>query len=332
MRNLFKIKDLLNNTKVYLLLFNLLSIVTYSTNPFPSDYRIFLEEDCDACGCSNNGGSLGMGGIVDNNFVGIRYLYQQYESKDGIFDNSPKIEESFNTLQIWSRIPITEKLEVQVFVPYHFHDRNYIDKTTSINGLGDISLFANYTLINQQKGNYNELTDKVTTTNHLLKIGAGLKLPTGNFDERNNNAINPSFQLGTGSLDYVANVQYVYKYNKFGLTNHANYYYKTNNKKEYRFGNQFNFNSAFFYVFKDSQKHSFVPSLGLSGEFYQSNKKFNLAIKNTKGYALFTNIGIEYNTETITFGAMGMYPIHQNLAQGTIQVRYRTSLYLNYDF
>ena len=50
----------------------------YSRNPFPADYRLFLE-DCDACGCSNNGGSLGMGGVVDNNFVGVRYLYQKYD-------------------------------------------------------------------------------------------------------------------------------------------------------------------------------------------------------------------------------------------------------------
>ncbi|MEX6626591.1 transporter [Tenacibaculum salmonis] len=331
MKNLLKIKDLLKIKKTYLLLFTLLTTVMYSENPFPSDYRLFLE-DCDACGCSNNGGSLGMGGILENNFIGVRYLHQQYESKDGIFNNSPKIEESFNTMQIWSRIPITSKLDVQVFVPYHFHTRNYIDKSTQISGLGDVSLFANYTLINQQKGAYNETSDKVTSTNHLLKIGGGIKLPTGSFNEKNNNAINPSFQLGTGSLDYIANVQYVYKYNKLGVTNYVNYYYKTVNKKEYKFGNQFNFNSAFFYVFKDNQKHSFVPSLGVSGEFYQSNEKFNLDIKNTKGHALFTNIGFEYNTEKITFGALGMYPINQNLAQGTIEVKYRTSLYFNYNF
>lgn len=330
MMNLLKIKDLLSK-KTHTFLFCMLAIVMYSNNPFPADYRLFLE-DCDACGCSNNGGSLGMGGVVDNNFVGVRYLYQKYESRDGIFNNSPIINETFNTLQVWSRIPLAKKIALQVFIPFHFHNRNYVDKINEINGLGDITVLSNYTILNKKNGAYNEATDKVSSSNHLLKIGVGVKLPTGSYDAAINNSINPSFQLGTGSVDYIANMQYVYKYNKFGITNYLNYYYKTTNKKEYRFGNQFNFNSTFFYVFKDNKNHAFVPSLGVSGEFYAHNKNFNIQVINTNGHALFSNIGVEYNTEKMTFGGLAMYPINQNLAQGTIEVKYRTSLYINYNF
>ncbi|WP_024740230.1 hypothetical protein [Tenacibaculum maritimum] len=329
--NLLTMKDLKKNNILFVLLSILFSANSIGNNPFPTSYESFLE-DCDACGCGNNGGSLGMGGVIDNNFFGIRYLYQKYNSKDGIFNNSPNIDESFNTIQIWSRIPITENIEIQAFVPFHFHHRNYINKTTSINGLGDISLFANYTLLKKQNSNYIETTDKITSTNHLLKIGGGIKIPTGKFDEKINNTINPSFQLGTGSIDYMTNIQYTYKYNELGMTNFLNYYFKTTNEKEYKFGNQLNFSSSFFYVFKDNQNHSFVPSLGISGEFYKSNKKFNLEIKNTKGHALFSNIGMEYNTEKLTFGALAIYPINQKLAQGTIEIEYRTSIYLNYNF
>ncbi|CAM1334504.1 MULTISPECIES: hypothetical protein [Tenacibaculum] len=326
-----QIKDL-NLNKIVFLISIFIGTQCFSKDIFPPSYKAFLEEECDACGCSNNGGSLGMGGVIDNNFVGVRYLHQKYQSKDGIFSDSPKINEFFNTVQIWSRIPIIENLELQVFVPYHFHHREYITKKTSINGLGDISLFANYSIINQQKATYNKITDRVHSTNHVVKIGAGVKLPTGNYNEKINNSVNPSFQLGTGSVDYIANLQYVYKYNNIGVTNYVNYYYKTTNDKEYKFGNQFNFNSAFFYVFKDNKAHAFVPSLGVSGEFYQSNEKYNLPVKNTDGHAIFTNIGIEYNSEKLTFGALAMYPIDQNLSQGIIEVQYRTSVYINYNF
>jgi len=330
MKNLLQIKDLLNKNILQVLVL-LISIQVQATNPFPERYELFL--DCDACGCSNSGGSLGMGGIIDNNFIGVRYLHQKYQSKDGIFNNSPIINEYFNTVQVWSRIPIIKDyLEAQIFVPFHFHTRDYVDKTTAIEGLGDISFLVNYTVLNKNTGGYDEKKDKVTSSNHLVKIGGGLKLPTGTYNEAINNSINPSFQLGTGSTDVITNIQYVYKNNNFGVTNYLNYYIKTTNKEEYRFGNQFNFNSTFFYRFKNGEQNSFVPSIGVSGEFYASNKVFGLKVKNTEGYALFSSLGVEYNTQKLTVGALAMYPIQQNLAQGVIDVKYRSAIYLNYNF
>ncbi|WP_435260763.1 transporter [Tenacibaculum sp. nBUS_03] len=331
MKNLLQIRGLQNKIIIALLMC-LLSIKVGANDPFPKCYALFLE-DCDACGCSNNGGSLGLGGVIDTNFIGVRYLHQKYQSKDGIFNNSPKINEFFNTVQVWSRIPVIKGyLEAQIFVPFHFHSREYINKTTKIKGLGDLSLLVNYTVLNKMNGIYNEKKDATSTSNHLLKVGGGIKLPTGNYDETVNNSINPSFQLGTGSVDVITNVQYVYKYNNWGVTNYLNYYLKTANKKDYQFGNQFNFNSTFFYMLKDARKNNFVPSVGVSGEFYGSNKVFNLPIKNTKGYALFTSFGAEYNMKKLTIGALAMYPIKQKLAQGTIKVKYRSSIYLNYNF
>ena len=331
MKNLLQIRGLQNKIIVALLMC-LLSVKLEANNPFPKYYTSFLD-DCDACGCSNNGGSLGLGGIIDNNFIGVRYLHQKYQSKDGIFNNSPMINEFFNTIQVWSRIPIIKGyLEAQIFVPFHFHSREYINKTTGIEGLGDLSFLINYTVLNKKKSSYNEKKDAISTSNHLLKVGGGIKLPTGNYDETVNNSINPSFQLGTGSVDVITNVQYVYKHNNWGVTNYLNYYLKTANSKEYQFGNQFNFSSTFFYMFKDASKNNFVPSLGVSGEFYDSNKVFNVPIKNTKGHALFTSFGAEYNTNKLTIGALAMYPVQQKLAQGTIKIKYRSSIYLNYNF
>lgn len=330
MKNLLKINVLLNKKLLFILAISFTLYSNAHNNPiFPKYYKAFF---CDACGCSNNGGSLGMGGVLDTNFIGVRYLHQRYQSKDGIFNNSPKIDEYFNTVQIWSRIPVTEKLEVQAFIPIHFHSREYVNKSVTLNGLGDMSILTNYTFLNYSKSDYNEEKEKTYTINHKIKAGLGIKLPTGTYDEAINNAVNPSFQLGTGSVDYLTNLQYVFKYNRFGVTNYLNYYLKTTNNKEYKFGNQFNFNSTFFYVLKDKKERVFVPSIGFSGEFYGKNKLYNLDIKNTNGDVIFSNIGLEYNTKKITVGSSLMLPISQNLAQGAIDVKYRTTLYFNYNF
>lgn len=331
MMNFLKTNNLHHKIKITTLAM-MLSVSSFANIPFPISYTSFLDLDCDACGCSNSGGSLGMGGVIDNNFIGIRYLYQQYQSKDGIFSDSPKIDEHFNTFQLWSRIPVFRKLEAQVFIPYHSHNRKYTNKITKIAGLGDISVLVNYSIIDIKKSNYNKKTDKINTNYHLLKIGSGIKLPTGSYSVRINNAINPSFQLGTGSFDYIANLQYVFKHNAFGVTNYINYYLKSANKKDYKFGNQLNFSSTFFYAFKDNAKKVFVPSFGISGEFYDKNQQFELDVKDTNGEAVFSNIGIEYNTKQVTLGASAMYPIYQNLAQGLIKIKMRTTLYFNYNF
>ena len=73
---------------------------------------LFEDDDCDACGCSANGGSMGFSSVFSNNFVGVRYFNQAYRSKDGIFNNSPWVQEHFNTIQFWARIPVTEKIQV----------------------------------------------------------------------------------------------------------------------------------------------------------------------------------------------------------------------------
>lgn len=330
--NFFKIKGFHLYKTMSIIVFLFIGNYSFATNTFPPSYSSFLEEDCDACGCSSSGASLGMGGIIDNNFIGVRYLHQEYQSKDGIFSDSPKIDEYFNTIQVWSRIPIIKQLEAQVFIPYHFHSREYVNKATSIKGLGDISVLLNYTLIDKKVGGYIKKIDKVYSINHLLRLGGGVKLPTGSYDEAINNAVNPSFQLGTGSLDYIASLQYIFKYNSFGITNYTNYYIKTTNDKEYKFGNQFNFSSTLFYVFKNAENQTFVPSAGVSGEFYSKNQLYKLDVKNTDGSVVFSTIGVEYNTKNITVGTSAMYPINQKLAQGTIDVKFRSTLYLNYNF
>ncbi|MET3031265.1 transporter, partial [Flavobacterium johnsoniae] len=111
-------------------------------------HRLEMMEDfdCDACGCSASGGSMGFSSMLNNNFVGLRYFKQSYTSRDGIFANSPWIDENFNTIQAWARIPITEKIQISALVPYHFHERELTAGTQSIEGLGDITIMGLYTV------------------------------------------------------------------------------------------------------------------------------------------------------------------------------------------
>jgi len=299
------------------------------TLPTTSQRQVYFFEDCDVCGCSGNGGSMGYGGNLTDNFIGVRYLKQSYKSRDGIFNNSPWVDENFNTLQLWSKIPVTEKISVHAIVPYHFHDREFGDNSTQkINGIGDISVLAFYKLIQTNKDSLILNPDKLA---HTLRVGGGVKAPTGNYEKDNNaGSVNPSFQVGTGSWDYTVGLDYNLGYRTYGANVLLNYTFKTENDLNYHFGNQTNYGLSFFGSFNSQNAVSISPSLGIAGEIFEENEQYGEAVVNTKGDVLFSQLGIHTTYKKWSVGANVMLPIHQNLNSGLVEVNYRTAVYVNF--
>lgn len=288
------------------------------------DFAKYLHhfDDCDACGCSASGGGMGFSSMLNKNFVGLRYFYQSYTSRDGVFNNSPWIDENFNTLQIWARVPVYNNVQVSVQVPYHFHNRSLTSGYQEINGLGDVTVLGLYTV-------YQTAADSTTTYSHTLQLGGGVKAPIGQYDGANNGSVNPSFQVGTGSWDYLLAAEYIAKHNNLGLNAMANYVFKTENNQQYRFGNQLNYAATLFYMVQGST-FTLVPQAGLAGEVYASNSQFNETLANTKGDILFGKLGVEAGLGNFSVGLNGMLPISQNLTGGRVEANYRWSLNLNY--
>ncbi len=280
-----------------------------------------LKDDCDACGCSASGGSMGFASMLNNNFVGLRYFYQSYRSNDGLYTNSPWYDETFNTVQVWSRIPLSPKIQVSALLPYHFHERATATGKQNISGIGDVTVLGLYEI-------YQTKNDSATFS-HKILLGVGVKAPLGKFDEANNGSVNPSYQLGTGSWDYLITADYVIKRKRFGLNTMVNYILKTENQKNYRFGNQTNYAATFFY-FHESSKFTLVPQLGIAGEIYESNSQHGQTVRNTAGNLLLSKIGFEVGKNKFSLGANAMIPITQNLNAGNVEARYRWSINLNY--
>ena len=314
--------------KKYILLFSVLFVqciaaktVKDSIYKFTFHRMLLLDDDCDACGCSANGGSMGFSSMLNNNFIGIRYVHQSYSTKEGVFNNSPWIAENFNTTQVWARIPVSDKIQITALVPFHFNNRELVSGKQSIQGLGDVTVMGMYSVL--------EIQSDSTTVGHKLQLGGGLKAPTGKYNSANNGTLNPSFQLGTGSWDYLLVSEYVIKKEKFGLNTAFSYTFKTENEKHYQFGNQFNYGSTLFYML-DLNSVKFVPQLGIAGEVYNSNQQFKQKVADTKGDVVFGKFGFEFGKDKFSLGANLMLPIHQNLTGGNVDANYRFSVNLNY--
>jgi len=162
-----------------------------------------------------------------------------------------------------------------------------------------------------------------------LLLGGGLKAPTGKFDASNNGSVNPSFQLGTGSWDYLLASEYTLKHQNFGLNTMLSYIMKTENEKQYRFGNQLNYAGTLFYLW-EKNSYSMAPQLGLAGEAYAENYQHGEKVRGTSGDILFGKMGFELGKDKFSFGANLMLPISQDLTGGKVEANYRWSLNLNY--
>ena len=286
------------------------------------DFKQYLFEDfCDACGCSASGGSMGFSSMLDQNFVGIRYFNQSYSSRDGIFNNSPWIDENFNTVQLWAWVPVFKNFQVSVLMPYHSHNRELATGRESLNGIGDITLLGLYTIYSTKRDS--------AVFGHTLQGGGGIKLPTGKYNGSNNGSVNPSFQLGTGSWDYLLAAEYVIRRDKLGLSTMVNYTFKTKNDQDYQFGDQFNYGSTLFYII-EGNKVTVAPQAGFAGEVYASNRQYDEGVPDTKGDILFGKAGIEAGLGKFSLGLNAMLPINQNLTGGKVEANYRWSVNINY--
>lgn len=273
---------------------------------------------CDACGCAAGNGSSGFESLLNPQFIGIKYFAQHYKAKENLFTNELTQDQYFNTIQIWGKIPITEKLSVYGSLPFQFHEKKTLQGDIRINGIGDASLMGIYQILNSKN------------TFHQLNGGFGVKIPIGKFDEKGISGVNPSFQLGTGSWDYQLALNYKFQKNLFALIINTDYTIKTENKKHYQFGNQWNYAVTGFQRIWRNENSIISGKLGLQGEVYDWNKQFGEVMPRTAGSALYGKIGFEASYKKWSIGSEVMLPAYTNLASGDIEAKSRFGLFVNF--
>ena len=270
-----------------------------------------IVEDCDACGCSATGGNFGFGDLQQNNKVTLRYLNQNYRSRETIFNNSPWSNEHFGTIQLLGLFSIAKNLKVLGIIPFQFITKETTTSISSANGIGDISLMGIYNLFNKE----NEDAYKF---NWL--VGAGVKLASGKFDENFGGSINPGFQLGTGSFDFSYLTEFSITYKQWGWQQTLNYLYKTTNKFDFKFGNQWNY---FTNIYKKINvgNSEIIPLLGYAYEFSYENIDFGVLQPNTEARAHLLKIGSNYSIDSFLLSFHYFHPISQNLFNKTVELK-----------
>ncbi len=285
---------------------------------------------CDTCGSSTSGGAGAFGTLNNLSFVGLKYTTQEYNSRNGIFENSPLSKEQFNSVQLWGKIPLSKNVFTTISIPFQNLERSSPSiPREKLEGLGDITLTSWFSIPINKKllGTDIPFANKIPT-GHTINLGVGIKLPTGTFEQRLANRVNPGFQLGTGSTDILLSTMHIYSKKKFGVNTTASYYLKTANKNEYKFGNQLSFASNVFYKIS-FEKSSLQPFIGVGADFFEPIEQFNEQLLRTNGRFVSGILGTEYNFNAYMLGLNFTVPIEQELFDGDVTAKNRFSIYLN---
>lgn len=278
------------NKKIFLFLF------VFTTNLFA----------CDICSC----GATNAGGIHSDfmkNYLGFKYVYANFSYKEGIFSNAPIAHDYINALQLQGQYFVKNKLTVNFNIPFQKNIRENSSGISSINGLGDISFFAFYNLLK-------------THNNHIVKIGSGIKLPTGKYSLNNGNTNQTSAtQLGTGSYDYFLPIQYSYTNNSFGLKCNATHYFKGRNADQFKFGNQTQLSTKInVKVFQKSNTEFHATTL-VNYDTFKENEYYDIVDYDTNGFILNGGVGLELHNNMFTLGIVYNHPIEQNILNSTMK-------------
>lgn len=271
----------------------------------------FNAQACDK-GCTMGGSYIGILPQFNQHFVGMRYTNRSYtqsaththEVNGQPFTHTDITNEHYNTLEAWARFYPTRRIQVLAFVPYVMNSQEKAGHIDRQHGLGDISLLANYSLINTGDSASH-------TIKHTLLLGGGVKLPTGEYKAQHGGEVLPAnLQAGTGSVDYLFSAMYTIRYKQTGLSTDFTYRINGQGENDYRFGNRYNGAANIFYWHKVG-KISLLPSAGIYYEKAQADSYHDHHKTQGGNGALFGNLGMSFYYNSLALNANYQVPLAQ---------------------
>lgn len=220
-------------------------------------------------------------------------LYNGSTSKTGKYNG--KYSRWQHTMKLGIRYGLFDNFDVRAMIPFHFKGvkrRAAVGKpaettrTDYNEGLGDIVLMGRYGLLTQRKGDP-----------FSLSIGAGIKLPTGDSDLKNETPFNkqyeymgPGFQLGTGSWDPKFEIGATYMFGRSRLDAHCMLTLPSEGDHELRKGDNFKYNLGYGYALNDL----IDLELELNGVYADKNHNAGIEMDNTGGHTMYLTPGVHF--------------------------------------
>ncbi|MCC7504199.1 MAG: hypothetical protein IT259_02810 [Saprospiraceae bacterium] len=284
---------------------------------------------CDVCGCSIGGNYFGILPQFHRHFIGLRWSEQQFNSshtRAALLAGDDVTDEQFRTIDLLARFYPWQRVQILALAPYHDFQRTEHGLPIHTQGIGDVSVLANYIVFDSG--------DSLRRSwRHTLTLGGGLKLPTGKHTLYNTEGelIHPNMQPGTGSTDFMISAAYTLRKGAWGLSTDGIARLNTANNDEYRFGNRLSGSAKIFYWNKIGP-FTLLPNLGVFSDYAQPNRDKGETVDNTGGLVTLATSGLEVYTGRFSIGFTYQIPVYENLGDGAIDARNRWMATINYIF
>ncbi len=185
---------------------------------------------CEVCGCAASTSSIGAIGQSPYQVLGMNFQGRYFKSEHPPLFGGPieRSKETFHTINLAGKYQLGKRVQIFGSIPFHFNTQTKEDTTITHNGIGDVRISGRYALISRN--------DSIKQSSFQLQIGAGIKLPTGNYSNDAHSTSN--VYTGTGSWDFPMDLNLYWSLNdKWSIQSENTFVLKTENRVGYQFGN-----------------------------------------------------------------------------------------------
>lgn len=273
---------------------------------------------CDVCGGAAGGQGLGILPMYYRNFAGLQYQYRSFNSvQEQVDENkSPgQSREYYNTVQVWGRVHVSKRVQLFAFLPYQFNRRSFGSTAYNYNGAGDVSVWANATVLKTED-------DCDCNWRHMLVAGGGLKAPTGKYaSHANDKADILNIMPGTGTWDFALNANYTLRYRKAGINTEASYTLTTADAESYKYGNKLTAALRGFYALQYG-RFTILPQAGLRSDYSlhdYDNYKRKWLNEQSGGYILYATAGAQAYYGRVGLQVSYNKPVAQHYGGGNVK-------------
>lgn len=283
---------------------------------------------CDICGCGVGSYYTGILPEFNKNIFGLRYRFNSLHTHltPGGGTSYLTTLEKFNTVDAWAGITLSPRFRLMGYIPINFNEKINQGITTRRNGVGDIGVQGFYRVLD------NRTSKGKTYIGQSLWLGAGVKLPTGDYENSQKDETGQSantFQLGTGSVDFTLNMMYDLRIQDFGVNATASYKVNTPNKQQYLYGNKLSSTLQGYYKIRVKNKFTVAPNAGIAFETAAKDEDDKLIADVTGGSISLFSAGAEITTGKIAIGGNFQTPLAQQLAKGSVKAGDRVMVHIS---
>lgn len=312
-----------NNSKSFLRWSFTVLIGLFSTTP---------SFGCDICGCGVGSYYVGILPEFNKKLLGLRYRYNQLTTHLGAGGVSSYLttKERFHTIEFWGAWNIREKFRVMTSVPTSTIVKENQEGSQRKFGIGD-PIVQGFFRVMKKSSAFGQSSPKLV--NQSLWVGAGIKAPLGQYNdaEKNNTAVTANtFQLGTGSTDFLFNAIYDLRIQDDGINLNASYKFNTANRYDFKYGNRWNLTAQYYHKFSLGKTSRIAPNAGMVWEYANRDADEKFLLPASGGRLLLGTVGVEYSINRLTMGANFQSPISQKIANGFVRAESRAMVHLSF--